>query len=69
MDAADIMPRDVLSINPDASMSNAAQVMLSNRISGLSVIEIKAICRHRGRSFPACGARHNTRPGSGCDDP
>jgi CBS domain-containing protein len=39
MDAADVMTRHVVSINPDASVADAAQMMLSNRISGLPVIE------------------------------
>jgi CBS domain-containing protein len=38
MDAADVMTRHVVSINADASVSDAAQVMLSNRISGLPVV-------------------------------
>ena len=38
MDAADVMTRQVASITPDASISEAARTMLSNRISGLPVI-------------------------------
>jgi CBS domain-containing protein len=38
MDAADVMTRQVVSINSDASISEAARAMLSNGISGLPVI-------------------------------
>jgi CBS domain-containing protein len=39
MKAADVMTRKVTSINPDASISEAAQLMVSHRISGLPVID------------------------------
>jgi len=38
MKAADVMTRNVVSIHPDASISEAARSMLSHRISGLPVI-------------------------------
>jgi CBS domain-containing protein len=38
MDAADVMTRQVVSINADASISEAAEIMLSKGISGLPVI-------------------------------
>jgi CBS domain-containing protein len=38
MKAADVMTRNVVSIHPDASISEAAQSMVTNRISGLPVI-------------------------------
>jgi CBS domain-containing protein len=38
MDAADLMTRHVVSISPDASIADAAKMMLSNRISGLPVV-------------------------------
>jgi CBS domain-containing protein len=38
MDAADVMTRHVVSISPNASIAEAAHMMLSNRISGLPVV-------------------------------
>ena len=39
MIAADVMTRNVISVPPDAIVSDAVQLMLDNRISGLFVID------------------------------
>jgi CBS domain-containing protein len=39
MNAEDVMTRDVISIDPDATVLQAARVMLQHRISGLPVID------------------------------
>lgn len=39
MKASDVMTRHVISIKPDSSVAEAAQLMLENRISGLPVID------------------------------
>lgn len=41
MKAADIMTRDVISVSPDASVMQAARLMLQRRISGLPVTDAK----------------------------
>jgi CBS domain-containing protein len=40
MKATDVMTREVVSIGPDASVLEAVQLMLQNRISGLPVVDI-----------------------------
>ena len=35
MNASDVMTRNVLSVGPDATVLEAARLMLQNRISGL----------------------------------
>lgn len=39
MNASDVMTRDVVTIGPDATVLQAARLMLQNRISGLPVID------------------------------
>ncbi len=39
MIAADVMTRNVISVSPDATLGEAVQLMLDNRISGLFVID------------------------------
>jgi CBS domain-containing protein len=39
MNAADVMTRQVITIEPNASILHAAQLMLQNRISGLPVVD------------------------------
>ena len=39
MNASDVMTRDVISIDPDATVLQAARLMLQHRISGLPVID------------------------------
>jgi CBS domain-containing protein len=39
MKAADVMTREIVSVEPDASILSAARLMLANRISGLPVID------------------------------
>lgn len=41
MKAEDVMTRDVISIDPDATVLQAARLMLEHRISGLPVIDAK----------------------------
>jgi len=40
MNAADVMTRQVITIAPDASILQAAHLMLQNRISGLPVVDV-----------------------------
>src|SRR5512138_2354348 len=39
MKAADVMTRQVITVAPDASVLQAARLMLQNRISGLPVVD------------------------------
>src|SRR5262249_31803942 len=39
MKASDVMTRDVVWVAPDASVMQAARIMLQNRISGLPVVD------------------------------
>jgi CBS domain-containing protein len=43
MIAADVMTRNVISVPPDALVSDAVQLMLDNRISGLFVIDAQGV--------------------------
>lgn len=41
MQAADIMTRNVVSVGPETSVSEAARLMLENRIGGLPVVDLR----------------------------
>jgi CBS domain-containing protein len=42
MNASDVMVSDVITVKPDATVQEAAQLMLANRISGLPVVDDSA---------------------------
>ncbi|MBZ0147597.1 MAG: CBS domain-containing protein [Pseudorhodoplanes sp.] len=39
MNASDVMTKDVLTVAPDASILQAARIMLQNKVSGLPVVD------------------------------
>ena len=45
MNASDVMVSAVITVKPDATVQEAAQLMLANRVSGLSVVDFGKPCR------------------------
>ena len=49
MRARDVMARSVVTVTQDATIVDAAKLMISHRISGVAVVEGGAARRHRYR--------------------
>ena len=45
MTVADFMTRKVITVAPDASLAEAAKLMLDHKISGLPVVDTARSCR------------------------